>query len=63
MFNVGLKSDTIFLNNCLVENLQKDACGGSVLSTGCGGSSDLLQLSLFCASNEESGYHTCGRRS
>lgn len=30
-------------NRCLVENLQETACGGSVLSTGCGRSLDLLQ--------------------
>ena len=35
-----------FLNSGLVENLQETACGGSVISTGCGRSSDLLQLSL-----------------
>lgn len=30
-----LKTDEIFRDSCLVENLQKTACGGSVLSTGC----------------------------
>ena len=45
MFNVGLKSDANFLTAVLYKTCFIEACGGSVLSTSCGRSSDFLQLS------------------
>ena len=51
MFNVGLKSDANFLTAALEKTCFIEACGGSVLSTGCGRSSDLLQPYLCRRSN------------
>lgn len=45
IFNVGLKSDANFLTVVLYKTCFIEACGGSVLSTSCGRSSDFLQLS------------------